>query len=73
MQSLVLKFRTVGFDIFRLISRFGIAVDTTTSQRVAVFLMRHAGDAMWTRNNQLVLRSFSRHVIHTMHLRNSCG
>lgn len=37
VQLLGLKLRTVGFDIFRVVSTFGIVVDTTTSRRVASF------------------------------------
>lgn len=37
VQLLGLKFRTVGFDIFRVVSRFGIVVDTIASRPVVSF------------------------------------
>lgn len=63
VQSLGLKFRTVGFDIFRLISN-SVSLSTPQPGSASWFcLMRHAGDVKWTRNHQLVLGSFRRDML----------
>lgn len=68
MQSLGLKLRTVGFDIFRLVSRFGIAIDTNSRLDVsfpyAPYWRCHA-DSL----SSAPLGNFRRYVFHTMHLR----